>query len=202
VLGIAFVVGVAADRNRRRGPHQHPRTAGARAPGVEPRGLSGPRRALVGRLAPARAQRARPVAPDADGPGRARPAHAAPTASAPLANAIAAFTAAWTERAAPLYAVRAARVLHLAAAVFAAGVLTGMYVRGLAFEYRASWESTFLGPETVYALLAFALAPGAWLTGIGVPDVAHIASIRTGADPGSENAALWLHLYPRRSSSS
>ena len=126
----------------------------------------------------------------------ARPARLLRAARAgPVAAALRAFTAAWTERAAPLYAARAARILHLAAAIFAAGVLTGVYTRGLAFEYRASWESTFLGPETVHALLALALAPGAWLSGIAVPDVAHIASIRSGSNPGSENAAPWLHLY-------
>jgi len=113
----------------------------------------------------------------------------------PLATAAGAFTAAWSERAGPLYAARAARILHVGAALFAAGVVAGMYVRGLAFEYRASWESTFLDPDTVHALLALVLAPGAWLTALGVPDTAHIASIRRGSDPGSENAALWLHLY-------
>lgn len=113
----------------------------------------------------------------------------------PVANVAGAFTAAWSERAGPLYAARAARILHLGAALFAAGVVAGMYIRGLAFEYRASWESTFLGPDIVHALLTLALSPGAWLTGLGVPDTAHIASIRRGADPGSENAALWLHLY-------
>ena len=114
---------------------------------------------------------------------------------APVAAAIAAFAAAWTARAASLYAFRAARILHTAAALFAAGVIAGLYVRGLAFEYRATWESTFLEAGQVHGLLAFALAPGAWLTGIGVPDAAHLASIRRGALPGSENAASWLHLY-------
>jgi hypothetical protein len=195
VLGIAFVAGVAADHIG----------AGGRINILAPPvlGLLAWNLAvylvLIERWSAGWRQRAR------KGPGPVRRALTAlavrtprmlrPTRQPPLASAIAAFTAAWTERAAPLYAVRAARILHLAAAVFAAGVLAGMYVRGLAFEYRASWESTFLGPETVHALLAFALAPGAWLTGIGVPDVAHIASIRTGADPGSENAAPWLHLY-------
>ena len=50
----------------------------------------------------------------------------------------------WRRRATPLYAARAARILHLAAAAFALGVIAGLYVRGLAFEYRATWESTFL----------------------------------------------------------
>ncbi len=97
----------------------------------------------------------------------------------------------WARLAAPLYRVRAARVLHLAAAALASGVIAGMYLRGLALEYRATWESTFLDPALVHALLSVALAPGAWLGGLTMPDVAQVAAIRA---PGSENAAPWLHL--------
>ncbi|WP_067945496.1 DUF2868 domain-containing protein, partial [Agromyces sp. NDB4Y10] len=97
----------------------------------------------------------------------------------------------WARIAAPLYSARAARVLHLAAAATALGVIAGLYTRGLAFEYRASWESTFLGAEHVHALLAVTLAPGSLLTGIPVPDVAGIEAIRA---PASENAAPWMHL--------
>lgn len=97
----------------------------------------------------------------------------------------------WAGLAASLYGARAARVLHLAAAATALGVIAGLYLRGLAFEYRATWESTFLGAEQVHALLATALAPGSWLTGIPVPDVAAVEAIRA---PASENAATWMHL--------
>ncbi|HET9045431.1 MAG TPA: DUF2868 domain-containing protein, partial [Casimicrobiaceae bacterium] len=97
----------------------------------------------------------------------------------------------WARLSTPLYAARAARILHFAAAALALGLVAGMYVRGLAFEYRASWESTFLDAAQVRSLLAIALAPGVWLTGLEVPNVAHIASIRT---PAGENAATWLHL--------
>lgn len=98
----------------------------------------------------------------------------------------------WAHVAAPLYGARAARVLHLAAAATALGVIAGLYTRGLAFEYRASWESTFLGAEQVRGLLAVTLAPGSWLTGIPVPDVTAIEAIRA---PSSENAATWMHLF-------
>ncbi len=108
-----------------------------------------------------------------------------------IGGSIAALAADWARLAAPLHAMRAARILHLAAAALALGVIAGLYLRGLAFEYRASWESTFLDPANVRALLAAALAPGAWLTGIPVPDEAKLAAIRA---PGSENAAPWLHL--------
>ena len=97
----------------------------------------------------------------------------------------------WARLVSPLYGARAARVLHIAAAATALGVIAGLYTRGLAFEYRATWESTFLGAEQVRALLAVTLAPGSWVTGIPVPDAAAIEAIRA---PASENAATWMHL--------
>ena len=87
--------------------------------------------------------------------------------------------------------MRAARILHFAAAALALGVIAGMYVRGLVLEYHASWESTFLEPSAVRAIVAVAYAPGALLTGLTVPDVAAVAAIRS---PGGEIAARWLHL--------
>jgi hypothetical protein len=107
------------------------------------------------------------------------------------ASRMASIATAWSALSARLYAARAARILHFAAAALALGVIAGMYVRGLAFEYRATWESTFLDAERVRMLLAVALAPGTALTRLAVPDAARIAAIRA---PASENAALWLHL--------
>ena len=115
-------------------------------------------------------------------------------ASSPLGAALAAFASDWTARATPLYAVRAARVLHIAAAALAAGVIAGLYLRGLAFEYRATWESTFLDAATVHRILSIAMWPGAIATGIPVPTVAEIEAIRSSATPASANAASWLHL--------
>ncbi|BDZ55347.1 hypothetical protein GCM10025870_24200 [Agromyces marinus] len=121
------------------------------------------------------------------------PLHGGPADAATAARrtVLAGLPREWARVAAPLYSARAARVLHLAAAATALGVIAGLYLRGLVFEYRASWESTFLGAEQVRALLAVTLAPGSWITGIPVPDVAAIEAIRA---PGSENAATWMHL--------
>ena len=105
--------------------------------------------------------------------------------------AVTAFVEQWSTASAPLYAARAARVLHLAAAALALGVIAGLYVRGLGLEYRATWESTFLEPSSVRAWVAAIYAAGAFVTGIAVPDVAHVAAIRV---PASENAGVWLHL--------
>ncbi len=106
-------------------------------------------------------------------------------------EAVTTFVADWSAAAAPTYAARAARLLHVAAAMLALGVIAGLYVRGLGLEYRATWESTFLEPSTVHAIVKAMYAVGALVTGIAVPDVAHVAAIRA---PASENAATWLHL--------
>ena len=112
-------------------------------------------------------------------------------ADATLAAGVAALAADWLGLSAPLYAARAARILHSAAAALALGVIAGLYVRGLALEYRATWESTFLDAAQVRALLALLLAPGSWVSGIPLAGVAQIESIRA---PASENAGTWLHL--------
>lgn len=116
---------------------------------------------------------------------------ALPRRAEPLRAAVVTFVDDWARRSASLYGTRAARILHLAAAALALGVVAGIYLRGLVFEYRASWESTFLEPSAVRAVLAVAYMPGAFLTGLTVPDVAAVAAIRA---PGGENAARWLHL--------
>jgi hypothetical protein len=108
-----------------------------------------------------------------------------------IGASVADLAADWLMVAAPLHAVRAARILHFAAAALALGVIAGLYVRGLAFEYRATWESTFLDATEVHWLLAKLLAPGSLLGGIAMPGVAQLESIRA---PASENAAPWLHL--------
>ena len=110
----------------------------------------------------------------------------------PLASALTQYFDEWTGLSMPLLRARVARVLHLAAVAFALGALLGLYLRGMVFEYRAGWESTFLDAATVHRLLEVVLAPGAAVTGIAIPDAARIASIRFGQ---GENAAPWLHLY-------
>ena len=115
-------------------------------------------------------------------------------AKSPLGAALAGFASDWSARAASLYYARAARILHIAAAAFAAGVIAGLYMRGLALEYRATWESTFLDAATAQRLLAWALWPGSAVSGIPVPTVADLEAMRTSGAPASANAAQWLHL--------
>lgn len=103
------------------------------------------------------------------------------------------FAADWSSLATPLWRARAVALLHLGAATLAVGAIAGLYVRGIALEYRAGWQSTFLDATDVGRILRVVLAPGAWLTGIAVPDAAQLRTIGGGSD--GENAARWIHLY-------
>jgi len=99
----------------------------------------------------------------------------------------------WLNHAAPLLANRAALVLHMAAAALAAGLVSGLYLRGLVLDYRAGWQSTFLAGPQVQWLLDTLLAPASLLTGIAVPDV---LPLRVGpATDAVASAAPWIHLY-------
>ncbi|MEP6607331.1 MAG: DUF2868 domain-containing protein [Burkholderiaceae bacterium] len=116
----------------------------------------------------------------------------------PQAASIEEFVAQWSKSVAPLMLARATRVLHLSAALFAIGAIAGLYVRGLVFEYRAGWESTFLEAPAVHALLSAFLSPAAHWIGIPFPSVEEIAAMRFtdgSAATGAANAAPWIHLY-------
>lgn len=111
-------------------------------------------------------------------------------------RAATAFRTRWTDLTAPLQAVRISRTLHLGAALFALGLIGGIYARALVIEYRAGWESTFLSPEAVRAVLGVVLGPASQLSGLSIPPLPSITAMRwTGADAGGVNAAPWIHLY-------
>jgi len=106
------------------------------------------------------------------------------------------FAALWLERSRSLATRRAETLLHLAAAALALGLVAGLYLRGLVFDYRAGWQSTFLTPEVAHAIVTTLLAPASRLSGIALPDVAAFAAMRTvdGQAAGSAPAAMWIHL--------
>ncbi len=102
----------------------------------------------------------------------------------------------WARLSAPLNSARAALLLHAAAAALALGVVAGLYLRGLVLDYRAGWQSTFLTPAQVHAVLDLGLAPAQALTGLSLPDVDALAALRVSAASQAQGAAApWLHLY-------
>jgi hypothetical protein len=114
--------------------------------------------------------------------------------NAVLAEALGRFLGEWTAATRPLWIARAARLLHLCAAAIGIGLVIGLYLRGIVLDYRAGWESTFLEAGQVRAILSLLYAPASALTGIGIPDEAHIATIRIINGVGGESAARWIHL--------
>jgi hypothetical protein len=112
------------------------------------------------------------------------------TRSVAVTNAVERFQRLWLVTAAPLIAARVRIVLHLAAFSMALGAIVGMYVSGIAFEYRATWESTWLDTPAVQRYLGLVLGPAARVLDLPVPDVAPLRG------PGGEGgAAPWIHLW-------
>ncbi len=104
------------------------------------------------------------------------------------------FTVDWAKASQPLIWARMATVLHLAAIAVAAGALFALYARGLVFEFKAGWDSTFLGADFVHRWLDFLLAPAQAMSGLALPDATHIETLRFSNGDG-ENAARWIHWY-------
>jgi len=119
---------------------------------------------------------------------RTRRPNGAPSESV-AALAVGRFLSSWGACAAPLWARRIGAVLHLGAAALVLGAVVGIYLRGLAVEFRVTWESTFLGAESVGALLRVVLAPGLALLDVDLPALEPLRA------PSDGPAALWLHLY-------
>ena len=118
------------------------------------------------------------------------------TSASGSAPALQLFARLWLRLSAALSAVRAATLLHAAAAALALGLIAGMSLRGLVLDYRASWESTFLSADAAHAALAFVLAPAVAVSGIALPDAAVFEALRSvhGSVVAGASAAPWIHL--------
>jgi hypothetical protein len=112
-----------------------------------------------------------------------------------LAKAISAYAASWADLGRAFIAQRARRVLHLAAATVALGLIAGLYLRGTVLRYEAGWESTFLGPAQVKTVLGVLFGPVAGWSGVPLPEsLDAIESLRWTAAGGGGEAAPWIHL--------
>ena len=110
--------------------------------------------------------------------------------SAVVADAVQRFQWLWLPTAAPLIGARLRLLLHVGAFALALGAIAGMYVSGIAFEYRATWESTWLDTPTVQRYVDVVLGPAARALGIAVPDV-----IALRGPVGEGDARPWIHLW-------
>jgi hypothetical protein len=121
-----------------------------------------------------------------------RPLHTRSEGARLAGQIVNAYVAYWRRVATPLVATRVRGLLHLGAALIAVALLVGTYWRGIAFEYRATWESTFLGPHALRAILVPLLGPASLLLGEPIPSAAVLAAMRA---PATGEAAPWIHRY-------
>jgi hypothetical protein len=112
-----------------------------------------------------------------------------------LSGALTEFVAQWTQLSANLNRARLARTLHLAAAMFALGAMLSLYARGFLTEYRAGWESTFLGAQQVHAILSVLFAPAMTVLPLQGFSLAEIEALRFSNPPSAAGGARWVHLY-------
>jgi Protein of unknown function (DUF2868) len=115
--------------------------------------------------------------------------------AAPLIAARARFAAEWAVATSGVQQARVAGVMHAAAALLALIVVASMYVFGIAFDYRAGWDSTWLDAEQVQRTLALVFTPATALSGIVVPSIDEMAKLRFAEGSAGESAARWIHLY-------
>lgn len=114
--------------------------------------------------------------------------------SGPLKSSLALFSANWSKATASIGSAQIRSALHLAAAAFAAALVIGMYVQGLAYEYRAIWQSTFFDQSAVQTLVDTVLGPAAAVRGEPVPSVEAMRWTLENQSAG-DDAATWIHLY-------
>jgi hypothetical protein len=113
----------------------------------------------------------------------------------PLAAALRRYSDEWWPLAQPLLYRQGKRLFHFAAAALACGLVAGFYLRGMVFEYRAGWESTFLGPTQVRAALHLLYGPASAISGLPLPaDDASVAALHWRDGAGGGPAAPWIHL--------
>lgn len=104
------------------------------------------------------------------------------------------FHALWQSASATLNGQRLSRVLHVAAAACAAGIVVSLFARGLVVEYRVGWESTFLDAAQVHAILSLLFAPLVWLFSLTPFSVADVAALRFDAGESPVAGARWVYL--------
>lgn len=112
-----------------------------------------------------------------------------------LATRIAAeFHHQWFTRAAGLFVQRAACVLHLCAAAWAAGIALSLLLRGLVVRYQFGWESTFLDAGQVHAIVSVLFWPLTGLFGLAPFSLQDIAATQNFAGEGVAGSR-WVWMY-------
>jgi hypothetical protein len=101
----------------------------------------------------------------------------------------------WSRVSYPLSKAYVSRLLHLAAAAFAAGIIVSLYYRGFFNEYVAGWKSTFVPAAARVVQWYVTAVLGAIPSFFGIPPPAadEIAALDLAQHPGGVGAAPWIH---------
>lgn len=100
----------------------------------------------------------------------------------------------WWAHASGLLQQRAARVLHLCAAAWGAGIALSLLLRGLVVRYQFGWESTFLDASQVHAIVSLLFAPLTLLLGLAPFTLEEIAATQNFAGEGAAGSR-WVAMY-------
>ncbi len=105
----------------------------------------------------------------------------------------------WVKLQIPVWGAKLKSILHLTALILAGAAIAGMYVKGLANEYLAVWESTFFQDgSALRPFLNAVLGPAAGIFGDSIPSAIELNDIHLQAEnirAVGENAARWIHWY-------
>lgn len=105
----------------------------------------------------------------------------------------------WSSLTFPSLYARLKILLHSVAIALTLSAIAGMYLKGLANEYRAVWESTFFeSGASIRPFLNGILGPAATLMGDEFPSAEALDKIHWKAaeeEVAGENAARWIHWY-------
>ncbi|RYF43705.1 MAG: DUF3482 domain-containing protein [Comamonadaceae bacterium] len=102
------------------------------------------------------------------------------------------FTLHWHAATAALMQQRVSRVLHLAAAGWAAGVAVSLLARGLFVQYRVGWESTWLAADQVHAVLGWLFLPAVALFGFAPLSLQEVAALQVLPGGGHAPERRWV----------
>ncbi len=106
------------------------------------------------------------------------------------------FNSNWLQVGAPLSTARWRVSLHVGALMIAIGAIGGMYCRGLFYDYRVSWASTFITREqSVEWLVKVVFGPSLFVSKMLGLDLAQQISVARLFTAEGDAAEGWIHLF-------
>jgi hypothetical protein len=115
--------------------------------------------------------------------------------NAPLAPGLRRFAADWREVGRPMFRLRVARLLHLAAVFAAVGLAAGYEFRGRFLRQAAGWGNTIFGPTSAHAALVTVYGAASAILRLPIPSAHDLQTLAwTGAASGGGPAGPWLVL--------